>query len=379
MKKSIGVYIHIPFCISKCYYCDFNSFSNKNCLVEAYFDALKKEIIINSERAAEYEVKTVFIGGGTPSSVDPKYIEYILELCRKYYGLRDDAEISIEANPGTLSDIKLKTYKYIGINRLSIGLQAWQNKLLKSIGRIHRIEEFVNNFNLARDIGFNNINVDIIFSLPDQTLDDWYETLSNVAGIKPEHISCYSLKIEENTVLWEKYNKGQIKEIDDGLDREMYYIAKSELSRYGYNMYEISNFSKKGFECKHNLIYWNAESYLGFGAGAHSYFNGKRYSNFYSIEDYIENYMENEGKYIEEVVIDDKESMSEYIILGMRLTKGISILEFRERYGIEIMNIFGEQFDKLIARGLVENKDGRLMLTETGLDFANQVFMEFID
>ncbi len=380
MKKSIGIYIHIPFCKSKCYYCDFNSFSHKSHLTEAYFDALKKEIIINSERAAEYEVNTVFIGGGTPSSVEPKYIEHILELCRKYYGLRDDAEISIEANPGTLTDIKLKTYKYIGINRLSIGLQAWQSRLLESIGRIHSIEEFVNNFSLAREIGFSNINVDIIFSLPDQTLDDWHETLSNVAGINPEHISCYSLKIEENTVFWEKYKNGQIKEIDDRLDREMYYMAKKELSRYGYNMYEISNFAKKGFKCRHNLIYWKAESYLGFGAGAHSYFTGKRYNNIYNVEDYIENYLKNEGKYIEgEVVIDNKESMSEYIILGMRLTKGISILEFEERYGINIMDIFGERFDKLIERGLVEKKDGRLMLTETGLDFANQVFMEFID
>ncbi|KNY26797.1 radical SAM family heme chaperone HemW [Pseudobacteroides cellulosolvens] len=267
MKKSIGIYIHIPFCISKCYYCDFNSSSNKSSLVEAYFDALKKEIILNSERAGQYEVKTVFIGGGTPSSVDSRYIEDVLELCRKHYNLRSDAEVSIESNPGTLSEIKLKAYKYIGINRLSIGLQAWQNKLLKSIGRIHCVEDFTNNFKLAREIGFDNINVDVIFSLPDQTLDDWNETLNNIISQGPEHISSYSLKIEENTVFWEKYNNGDIKEIDDQLDREMYYIAKRKLSQYGYNMYEISNFSKEGFECKHNLIYWNAENYLGFGAG----------------------------------------------------------------------------------------------------------------
>ncbi len=380
MKKSIGIYIHIPFCISKCYYCDFNSFSNKSSLVEAYFDALKKEIILNSERAVGYDVKTIFIGGGTPSSIDSQHIQGVLELCYKHYNLRSDAEISIESNPGTLSEFKLKAYKYIGINRLSIGLQAWQNKLLKSIGRIHSIEEFLNNFKLARDIGFNNINVDLIFSLPDQTLDDWHETLNNVIGLGPEHISCYSLKIEENTVFWEKYNHGEIKDIDDQLDREMYYMAKRQLSQHGYNMYEISNFSKKSFECRHNLVYWNAENYLGFGAGAHSYFNEKRYNNVYSIEDYIENYMKNEGKYIEEeALIDEAESMSEFIILGMRLTQGISTVEFKERYGIEIEDRFGEQFNKLIARGLVEYKDQRFMLTETGLDYANQVFMEFID
>lgn len=380
MEKSIGIYIHIPFCISKCYYCDFNSFSNKSSLVEAYFDALKKEIILNSGRAEGYEVKTIFIGGGTPSSVDSQHIKDVLELCRKHYNLRRDAEISIESNPGTLSEFKLKAYKYIGVNRLSIGLQAWQNKLLESIGRIHSIEEFVGNFSLAREIGFDNINVDIIFSLPDQTLDDWHETLNNVIGLGPEHISCYSLKIEENTVFWEKYNHGEIKEIDDQLDREMYYMAKRQLSQHGYNMYEISNFSKKGFECRHNLVYWNADNYLGFGAGAHSYFNDKRYNNVYSIEEYVENYINNEGKNIEgEVFIDKAESMSEFIILGMRLTQGISKLGFKDRYGIEIMDRFGDQFNKFIAKGLVEHKDERLMLTETGLDYANQVFMEFID
>jgi oxygen-independent coproporphyrinogen-3 oxidase len=380
MEKSIGLYIHIPFCISKCYYCDFNSFSNKSGLIKSYFDALNKEIILNSKRVQEYEVNTIFIGGGTPSSVDFQYIEDVLGLCRRYFRIASDAEISLESNPGTLSEDKLSAYKYIGINRLSIGLQAWQNRLLKSIGRVHNIEEFVNNYKLAKRIGFNNINIDIIFSLPHQTLEDWKETVNSVVGLGPEHISCYSLKIEENTMFWEKYRLGEIDEIDDQLDREMYYMAKRALAQYGYNMYEISNFSKEGYECRHNLIYWKAESYLGFGAGAHSYFNGKRYNNLYRIEDYIKNYIENEGKYIEgEDVIDETESMSEYIILGMRLTQGISSLKFKERYGIEIMDRFGRQFDKLVAGGLVEHKGERLMLTETGLDYANQVFMEFID
>ncbi|HEY9062284.1 MAG TPA: radical SAM family heme chaperone HemW [Pseudobacteroides sp.] len=380
MEKSIGLYIHVPFCKSKCYYCDFNSFSNKSELVEAYFEALKKEIIIYGERAEGYEVKTVFIGGGTPSSVDSRYIEDVVRLCRQHFKIAADAEISLESNPGTLSEDKLRAYKYIGINRLSIGLQAWQNRLLKNIGRVHSIEEFVDNYKLAREIGFNNINIDMIFSLPHQTLEDWAETVNNVADLGPEHISCYSLKIEENTVFWEKYEHGEIDEIDDHTDREMYYLAKRQLAGHGYGMYEISNFALEGYECKHNLIYWKAKEYLGLGAGAHSYFNKKRYNNLYNIEDYIKNYMEYEGKYIEgEAIIDEAESMSEYIILGMRLTCGISQSEFKGRYGIEIMDKFGGKFKKLIGKGLVEHKAGRLLLTQTGLDYANQVFMEFID
>lgn len=380
MEKSIGLYIHVPFCKSKCYYCDFNSFSNKNGLVAAYFEALKKEIVIYGERAKGYEVKTVFIGGGTPSSVDCRYIEDVVGLCRQHFKIEEDAEISIESNPGTLSEDKLRAYKYIGINRLSIGLQAWQNRLLKNIGRVHSIEEFVHNYKLAREIGFNNINIDIIFSLPHQTMEDWAETVDNVAGLGPEHISCYSLKIEENTVFGEKYEHGEIDEIDDQADREMYYLAKRRLAGHGYGMYEISNFAMEGYECKHNIIYWKAKEYLGLGAGAHSYFNKKRYNNLYSIEDYIKNYIVYEGKYIEgEAIIDEVESMSEYIILGMRLTSGISQSEFKERYGIDIMERFGGRFEKLIDKGLVEHKDGRILLTQTGLDYANQVFMEFID
>ncbi|MDP4179840.1 MAG: radical SAM family heme chaperone HemW [Bacillota bacterium] len=377
MKDSIGLYIHIPFCKAKCYYCDFNSFSDKNESIKPYFDALKKEIANYSAIAGEYEISSVFIGGGTPSSVDAQYIYDIMKLCQNSYDLQKDAEISLETNPGTLSYDKLRTYRECGINRLSIGLQAWQNRLLREIGRIHYVEEFIQNYELARKAGFTNINTDLIFALPGQTIDEWSHTVRNVSRLQPEHISCYSLKIEEGTVLWEKYKNGEIKQTEDELDREMYYFAKNELKEHGYHLYEISNFSKQGYECKHNLIYWKAKEYLGCGAGAHSYFNGIRYNNIYGLDDYIDN-MYN-GSIIEnEIAIDQNDRMAEFVILGMRLTKGISSIEFKKMFGIDIREKFGQKFEELINKGLVKYEGDRFKLTDLGLDLANMVFVEFI-
>ena len=278
--KEIGIYIHIPFCIKKCEYCDFVSYCNKEKYVPQYINALKKEIKNNINK--EYKITTIYIGGGTPSSIEENYIADIIETIK--LNMNDEnlknfenIEVTIEVNPGTVTEKKLKTYKEIGINRLSIGLQETHDELLKSIGRIHTYEEFLKTYNLARKIGFNNINVDLIIALPNQTIQDIKENLEKIIKLNPEHISVYSLILEEGTPFYNKYNENKIKLPDEELERNMYWYVKNTLENNGYMHYEISNFSKKGFESKHNMNCWNQEEYLGFGVAAHSYNNKTRY------------------------------------------------------------------------------------------------------
>jgi len=377
-EKTLGLYIHIPFCKSKCLYCDFNSFAGIETLIEPYFNALKKEIEIYAGRLEDCLIRTIFIGGGTPSFVDASFISDLLGACRCNFTIKKDAEISMEANPGTLSREKLEIYMKAGINRLSMGLQAWQNRILKSVGRIHTVEEFLTNFRQARDEGFKNINIDLIFGLPGQTMPDWKETVDNVAGLNPEHVSCYSLKIEKDTPFGEMLETGKISQTEDELDREMYYYAKEKLTGNGMKHYEISNFAYPGFECAHNLIYWKAEEYIGIGAGSHSYFNGERYNNVYDIYSYIE-------EVAKEIIpqenierIDFQDRLSEFIILGLRLVEGISTVEFREKFGCDIFDVYGRQLKKLTERGLIKHTGNNIMLTGKGLDLANQVFIEFV-
>jgi oxygen-independent coproporphyrinogen-3 oxidase len=286
--KNIGVYIHIPFCRSKCYYCDFNSYSGREPLAGSYFDALYKEIEIRSASIGDRPVSTVFIGGGTPSLVGPEYIRGLLEVCSKYLRIDADAEISIESNPGTLTYESLRSYRMAGINRLSIGLQAWQDRLLKMLGRIHDRRQFTDNLEAAVRAGFDNINTDLIFGLPEQSIEDWAETIEEVTKTgSVRHISCYSLKIEEGTVFGDRFEAGTLQPADDELDRRMYHHAVDALAKKGFRQYEISNFAVPGYECRHNLIYWKAAEYAGFGAGSHSYLDSVRFNNTAGIEDYI--------------------------------------------------------------------------------------------
>jgi len=377
-SRRIGLYIHIPFCRSKCLYCDFNSFSGKEDLIEPYFQAVKKEIFKLSEAAREYSLKSVFFGGGTPSYVNPDYICSIMELCRSAFNIEPDAEISLEANPGTVTFEKLCAYRSAGINRLSMGLQAWQDSLLKQMGRIHNAGEFVENFKAAIKAGFDNINVDLIFGLPNQDMDQWKETLENVLALKPRHISAYSLKIEEGTPFCRMVESGEIVPAEDELDREMYHYAIERMAGDGLYLYEISNFAQKGFECRHNMLYWKRGGYLGIGAGAHSYFKNTRYNNIYEVEKYIEGIFE--GRPVDEnhCAIDIREAMSEYMILGLRLAEGISKKEFEDEFGEKLDYVFGNEIEKLIKRGLLETEGGRIRLSTTGLDLANLVFEEFI-
>ena len=374
--KEIGIYIHIPFCIKKCEYCDFVSYCNKKEYVPQYINALKKEIKNNINK--EYKITTIYIGGGTPSSIEENYIADIIETIKLNMNDEDlkdfeNIEVTIEVNPGTVNKEKLQVYKKIGINRLSIGLQETHNELLKSIGRIHTYEEFIKTYNLARKIGFNNINVDLMIALPNQTIQDIKENLEKITKLNPEHISVYSLILEEGTPFYNKYNENKIKLPDEELERNMYWYVKNTLENNGYMHYEISNFSKKGFESKHNMNCWNQEEYLGFGVAAHSYNNRIRYSNTNSIEEYIKG----SNKIIhEEQTLEDIQK--EYMLLGLRKIEGINIQKFKNKFAQNPIFIFKEQLNKLVDEELIIVDGNEIKLTNKGLDLANIVWEEFV-
>ena len=374
--KEIGIYIHIPFCIKKCEYCDFVSYCNKKEYVPQYINALKKEIKNNINK--EYKITTIYIGGGTPSSIEENYIADIIETIKLNMNDEDlknfeNIEVTIEVNPGTVNKEKLQVYKKIGINRLSIGLQETHNELLKSIGRIHTYEEFIKTYKLARKIGFNNINVDLMIALPNQTIRDIKENLEKITKLNPEHISVYSLILEEGTPFYNKYNENKIKLPDEELERNMYWYVKNTLENNGYMHYEISNFSKKGFESKHNMNCWNQEEYLGFGVAAHSYNNRIRYSNTNSIEEYIKG----SNKIIhEEQTLEDMQK--EYMLLGLRKIEGINIQKFKNKFAQNPIFIFKEQLNKLVDEELIIVDGNEIKLTNKGLDLANIVWEEFV-
>lgn len=354
-----SVYIHIPFCKQKCLYCDFNSFQNKEDLIEEYFDALIKEIKLYK---INNELETIYIGGGTPSYPDEKYIEKVLKE------LPNAKEITLELNPGTIIENKLLKYKEIGINRLSIGLQAIQNSILKEIGRIHTLKEFEEAYNLARNVGFNNINVDLMHGLPNQSLEDFKESVDYLIKLNPEHISCYSLILHNDI----------FKNLpSDEIEREMYYYAKNELKKKGYEHYEISNFAKVGKKSKHNLVYWNQEEYVGVGAGASSYVNDKRYTNISALEEYIKRINNNESVNIIEEVQTKEDKLREYIILQLRLIEGLNIKKANQKFNIDILKKFGKEIEKLKKLELIDIGKN-ICLTEKGLDLANLVWEEFV-
>lgn len=377
--NELGLYIHIPFCKAKCYYCDFNSFAGMEELIPQYFSALNEELALYSGRVQEFNIKTIYIGGGTPSSVHPLYINAVMNSCRRYFSINSDCEITIEANPGTLTGGKLAMYRTMGINRLSIGMQAWQNSMLKSIGRIHTREEFEENFRNAGKEGFQNINCDLIFGLPGQQMQDWQETLEEVSKLGVEHISCYSLKVEEGTRFHRDFEEGNLRLPDEDLERDMYYHTMDKLSKRKYRHYEISNFCRDGFESRHNLIYWTGGSYIGMGAGAHSFYEDNRYNNIYDVSAYIK--ILKEGKRIPAenlCFIDRNGKMKEFMLLGLRLVDGVCLKEFKDRYGVCLDEVFGEKINRLISGKLLIEGDGALKLTAKGLDLANEVFMEFV-
>lgn len=387
-RKQIGLYIHIPFCKQKCNYCDFCSYAEKQDLISKYIKCLLQEIKeVGSNNRVDFEngkddlfsVKTIYIGGGTPSLIESKYIVQIMKKIKSNFELDENAEITIEVNPGTVTLEKLEDYNKVGINRLSIGLQSTHEHLLKEIGRIHTYLDFLDTFRFAREAGFENINVDLMIGLPNQTLAEVQDSIEEIVSMEPEHISVYSLILEEGTPLFKKVEEG-LELPDEELERKMYWTVKRILEANGYNHYEISNFAKQGYESKHNLDCWNQKEYIGFGVAAHSYTNGIRYSNIENLEQYIKNYEEDRTE--ENLVFHEKQDMEamqkEYMLLGLRKIDGVSIQEFKIKFVANPVFLYHDKLEKLVNEDLVEIDGDQIKLTNKGLDLANIVWEEFI-
>ena len=450
-KNELGIYIHIPFCVHKCIYCDFLSSPADVHTRKQYVRALINEIYLTREGKcankliknvlqgdntsyedmeeqavngltsdyalydtvcmADYEktimqedisgcvddiksenghiVTSIFIGGGTPSAIDAEDISDILDAVRKNYNVSDKAEITIECNPGTMDKKKAAIYRKAGINRISFGLQSTDNNELRMLGRIHTYEQFMESYKIAREAGFDNINIDLMSALPGQTMESFKAVLEKALSLGAEHISVYSLIVEEGTRLSDNIDSfPQIPSDDE--DRQMYYMTKEMLSSYGYEQYEISNYAQKGYECKHNLKYWERCDYLGFGIGAASLYGGRRYTNISDIGRYMDVLAEItialDKSYVNELLqirtdmeeLSKEDEMSEYMFLGLRKTKGIDITDFKEEFGTDIKDIFGEAIEDNIARGLLIHDGNCLYLSKRGIDISNTVMSDFI-
>lgn len=383
----VGIYLHIPFCVKKCNYCDFLSAPADWNTQKRYVEALKKEISFYQDRLENYTISSIFFGGGTPSVLEEKWIKELLEIIFEMYFVEDDAEITIEANPETLTKEKLESYKKAGINRLSIGLQSTENEQLKRLGRIHTYEKFLEIYAFARNAGFDNINVDLMSALPFQTQSEWEETLRKVVSLvpKPEHISAYSLIIEEGTQFYEIEEDLSLPK--EEADRQMYWRTKELLEREGYLRYEISNYALPGKESRHNQIYWNLKEYLGMGLGASSYFGGSRFKNTEDLKEYLSfledsnlqhNKKEKIGLQRDIQILSKKERMEEFMFLGLRQTKGISEHKFLELFQVNVMELYGNKVENAIQMGMLWRKNGRIGLTERGIDVSNIVLAEFL-
>ncbi len=375
---NIGLYIHIPFCRQKCLYCDFPSFAGKEGMMQAYVDALTAEIKSRGKGYSKKKVISVFFGGGTPTALPIPMLKQLMQAVYESWDIAEDAEITTEANPGTLDREMANALKKMGFNRLSMGVQAWQNRLLQDLGRIHTIEGFLENYHAVREAGFANVNVDLMFALPKQTMTDWQETVKNIIALQPEHISAYSLMIEEGTPFFDRYEKGLLEPASEKLDREMYHWAVDYLAEMGYEQYEISNFAKKGRQSRHNRIYWQAEEYLGMGLGSHSYMEGTRFHNTYDLQAYIK--AKGDASLLKEEVeiITETDALAEFMFLGLRLTEGVSFDRFRARFGRELYEIYGTQVRELVEAGLLVEDAKGIRLTRRGIDVSNVVFEKFL-
>ena len=372
--RDISLYIHIPFCKQKCFYCDFPSYASIDHLREDYVEALCKEI---KEKDIKNNIKSIFIGGGTPSHLSAKEIEKLLKVINEL-NLDENIEFTMECNPGTLDEEKLKVMKNGGINRISMGLQAVQNSLLKEIGRIHSFKIFEENFLLARKVGFNNINVDLMFGLPNQRVEEWKESLETIAKLNPEHISAYSLIVEEGTPFYKLWERNKLILPSEEDERLMYELTKDLLNSYGYNQYEISNYAKKGFECYHNKVYWECKEYLGLGSASSSFIDEKRIKNIENVKLYIDNIKNNLSIIEEEYKNTLKDDMEEFMFMGLRMAKGINVEEFKKRFNKDIEEVYKTVIDKNIKLNLLKKEKEFLKLTEKGIELSNSVMSDFI-
>lgn len=392
-QGQLQLYIHIPFCQEKCAYCDFLSFASCGKEQREYVNALIQEIHLYKEYAKNTQVSSIFMGGGTPSVLSGQNIEEIFRAINDVFAINKNAEISIECNPGTLNMEKLQSYAKAGINRISLGLQATTDKELQNLGRIHNYETFIQTYQMVRESGFTNVNVDLMSAIPGQSVENWKESLEKIVKLQPEHISAYSLIIEEGTKFWNEYGEGMPRENElpsQEDERQMYYDTQNTLKNAGYIKYEVSNYAKEGKACKHNLGYWERKEYLGVGLGAASLIFQeqdkydvknkiqKRTTNVNDIKSYIK--MCNEKKFpLEEIeVLTNTEQMEEFMFLGLRKSKGISLKEFQITFGDSIEKVYTNELEDLIKKQLLEIKDGHLRLTELGVDLSNMVLSEFI-
>lgn len=383
-KQELGIYIHIPFCAKKCYYCDFVSYPNMKEKQKEYVEALKNEI--KSYDLQNYNVTTIYIGGGTPSYIESKYIVEILKNLKNKLKANEtkieNMEITIEVNPGTVTKEKLLDYKKVGINRLSIGLQSTSDRLLGQIGRIHKYQDFLQTYNLARNVGFENINVDLMLGLPNQSIEDLKESIENVIDLQPEHISIYSLIVEERTKLYKKIETGELQLPEEELEREMYWYTKSKLELAGYKHYEISNYAKPKRKSKHNSNCWEQKQYIGIGAAAHSYLNNVRYCNVSNLEEYISNMAKLEADFEDKYIVNERQNLedrkNEFMLLGLRKIDGVSISKFKEKYVENPIFKYRDSLKKLVNDDLVQIDGDVIRLTNKGLDLANIVWEEFI-
>ena len=371
--KKVSLYIHIPFCIQKCLYCDFPSYSAKEELMTNYVMSLTKEI----DNLPKIKVDTIFIGGGTPTYLSFRNWK-IIKISIDKLDKNEEIEFTVEGNPGTFKKETLELLKAMGVNRLSIGLQAAQDSLLRILGRIHSFEEFKESYTLARKCGFKNINVDIMFGLPNQLLEDSVETAAQVIKLKPEHISCYGLIIEKGTPFYKMQQENKLTLPSEELEREMYDVSKNMLEESGYHQYEISNFSRKGFECKHNLVYWNLGEYIGCGSGAHSYIDGKRLRNSDSIEEYISVMKNSNSGTIEKHENSIEDNMEEFMFMGLRKIDGIYEEDFNKRFNRDINSVYEKIINKYINKGLLHREKRRIFLSRRGIEISNSVMCDFI-
>jgi len=381
MIKDTGIYIHIPFCMRKCKYCDFLSFDMHTCTkaspenIDKYFRALWSEIRANADNR---NIATIFFGGGTPSMVEAHYIEETLQTIYECFTVNENAEITIECNPGTLTKEKLDTYKTCGISRISIGLQSANDHDLEVIGRIHTYEQFLESYKLVKNAGFDNVNIDVMSALPNQTVSSYLDSLNKIIALNPAHISAYSLILEEDTPLYDLVNDNKLTLPNEDDEREMYYKTKELLKLNGYNQYEISNYAKDGKHCKHNCLYWQRGEYFGFGIGAASYINGVRYKNISSFDAYINNSHNPAAIKTEQITITKEDSMSEFMYLGLRFTDGIDSSEFNREFCIELEKIYGNEIKKLISQELLTKTETGYKLTEYGVDVSNYALSFFV-
>lgn len=377
MSGGMELYLHMPFCVRKCAYCDFLSFPSGAKTQRMYAKRLMEDIGVMGKRYGEIPVETIFIGGGTPSVPDSGLIVEIMEHVRHAFHVADGAEISMEANPGTVTREKLTDYRKAGINRLSFGLQSANDRELKLLGRIHTWAEFLESFTLARECGFANLNIDLMSALPGQTCESWKETLSRVTDLDPEHISAYSLIIEEGTPFGERYGSEEGRKLlpDEDSEREMYHETKRFLKDCGYERYEISNYAKLGRECRHNIGYWTGVPYLGLGLGASSYLDGCRFTVNPDMKQYLE---EKPGMFTDIEKLTKKDMEEEFFYVGLRMTAGVSLSEFERRFGISAKEVYPGLMETFVKEKAARFEGDRFVLTDYGLDVSNYIMAQFL-